>query len=175
MNSVAMHPSNLLILILTLLITFSCSKLANPAMNKSFLANAEHGTIWRNNPSLLHNEFPDDFSMRIILPHDIATSSDVYSYLDTSFACGFFCAGVAATCDAYIFSVFVVSGDEPQVVWSANRDRPVRENATVELTELGDLVLYDADGTLVWSTNTADKSVVSMNLTSLPGQAIWCF
>ncbi|KAF8648251.1 hypothetical protein HU200_064823 [Digitaria exilis] len=53
----------------------------------------------------------------------------------------------------------------PNVVWSANRDSPVRENATVQFTELGDLVLYDADGTLVWSTNTTGKSVVSMNLT----------
>ncbi|KAL6876388.1 hypothetical protein ACP4OV_012960 [Aristida adscensionis] len=52
-----------------------------------------------------------------------------------------------------------------KVVWSANRDRPVRENVIVQLTELGDLVLYDADGTLVWFTNTANKSVVSMNLT----------
>lgn len=54
----------------------------------------------------------------------------------------------------------------PQVVWSANRDHPVGENATVQLTEVGDLVLYDADGTLVWSTNTADKYVAGMNLTS---------
>jgi len=53
----------------------------------------------------------------------------------------------------------------PHVVWSANHDRPVKENATVQLTELGGLVLYDAGGTLVWSTNTTGKSVVGMNLT----------
>uniref|UniRef100_A0A0E0LCH1 non-specific serine/threonine protein kinase n=1 Tax=Oryza punctata TaxID=4537 RepID=A0A0E0LCH1_ORYPU len=58
----------------------------------------------------------------------------------------------------------VVSLQSPEVVRFANHDRPVGENAIVEFTELGDLVLYDADGTLVWSTNTKDKSVVSMRL-----------
>lgn len=147
-------------------------------MTKSFLANAELGTIWKNNPSVLHNGFPDDnFSVRLILPSPYGTARiSVGSSVDSVplFACGFFCAGLAATCDAYIFSIFIVNAfsigdvlylESPQVVWSANHDRPVKENATVQLTELGDLVLYDADGTLVWSTNTTGKSVVGMNLT----------
>ncbi|KAE8782383.1 G-type lectin S-receptor-like serine/threonine-protein kinase SD2-5 [Hordeum vulgare] len=145
-------------------------------MNKSFALNAELGTIWRNNPSLLHNISPDDnFSLRIILPKE-AFMTSVNSYYNSipSFACGFFCAGAVSTCDDYIFSVLFVSVysfhaevyfHSPEVVWSANRDHPVKENASVQLTKLGDLVLYDADGTQVWSTNTTDMSVVAMNLT----------
>ncbi|XP_008791435.2 G-type lectin S-receptor-like serine/threonine-protein kinase SD2-5, partial [Phoenix dactylifera] len=82
-----------------------------------------------------------------------------------------------AACDAFLFAVFIVytnSGADitnpvvgsPQVVWSANRDRPVRENATLHFTEDGDLVLRDADGSLVWSTNTSGRSVVGMNITA---------
>ncbi|KAL0320414.1 UNVERIFIED_CONTAM: G-type lectin S-receptor-like serine/threonine-protein kinase [Sesamum radiatum] len=55
----------------------------------------------------------------------------------------------------------------PQVVWSANRNSPVRVNATLQLTPDGDLVLRDADGTLAWSTNTAGKSVAGLNLTEM--------
>ncbi|KAG5544913.1 hypothetical protein RHGRI_017391 [Rhododendron griersonianum] len=42
----------------------------------------------------------------------------------------------------------------PQLVWSANRDRLVELNATLKFTGNGDLRLEDADGDLVWSTNT---------------------
>ncbi|GJM98204.1 hypothetical protein PR202_ga15192 [Eleusine coracana subsp. coracana] len=170
-----MHHSKILLLLLSLLITTSSSKLAYPDANKSFTVNAELGSIWKNNPSLLHNESPDDnFSMRLILSHIHLTPTDLYFNNVPSFSCGFFCIGPAVSCDAYIFSIFIVGAfilddalnlQSPQVIWSANRDRPVSENATVQLTELGELVLYDADGTLVWSTTTADKSVVGMNLT----------
>ncbi|KQK18038.1 hypothetical protein BRADI_1g38183v3 [Brachypodium distachyon] len=168
-----MYPSKFLILLFTLLVNLS--KLA---MNKSFALHVELGTIWRNNPSLPHNNSPEhNFSLRIILLKAASTTFGINTALDSvpSIACGFFCAGPASTCDDYTFSIFVVSATRigafvywhsPQVIWSANRDRPVRENALVQLTELGDLVLYDADGTLVWSTNTADKSVAGMNLTS---------
>lgn len=167
-----MRHSQFFVLVFTLMI-FSCSRLANPTMSMSFALNAEPNTVWYNNRSLLQNTFPDDnFLMRIFLPHDIAVPS-INDSIVPSFACGFFCAGSATSCDAYIFSIFFVyvSTDFsqrlrwPEIVWFANRDHPVGENATVQFTELGDLVLYDADGTLVWSTNTANKSVVSMNLT----------
>ncbi|GLJ35950.1 hypothetical protein SUGI_0721340 [Cryptomeria japonica] len=39
------------------------------------------------------------------------------------------------------------------MVCTANRGRLVKENGTLGLTSNGDLVLKDADGTLVWSTN----------------------
>jgi len=51
------------------------------------------------------------------------------------------------------------------IVWSANYDRQVRQNATLNFTGDGDLVLRDADGSLVWSSNTSGRSVVGMNMT----------
>ncbi|KAF2290652.1 hypothetical protein GH714_014883 [Hevea brasiliensis] len=94
--------------------------------------------------------------------------------LDPSFACGFFCNG---TCDSYLFAIFIVQTDGayissmsmvfPQVVWSANRNNPVRINSTLQLTSDGDFILKDADGTIAWSTNTAGKSVAGLNLTDM--------
>ncbi|KAK6785218.1 hypothetical protein RDI58_018673 [Solanum bulbocastanum] len=54
---------------------------------------------------------------------------------------------------------------DPQLVWSANRDRPVKANATLQLGKDGNLVLTDSDGTFVWSTNTTGKSVSGFNMT----------
>ncbi|KAK4850476.1 hypothetical protein QYF36_007081 [Acer negundo] len=51
-------------------------------------------------------------------------------------------------------------------VWEANRGKLVRENATLSLGTEGNLVLAEADGTVVWQTNTANKGVVGCNLLS---------
>ncbi|KAK4714509.1 hypothetical protein R3W88_020416 [Solanum pinnatisectum] len=69
----------------------------------------------------------------------------------------------------------------PQLVWSANRNHPVKVNATLQLGQNGYLVLTDSDGTLVWSTNTDEKSVSGLNMTEMGNlvlfdkrkQAIW--
>ncbi|PIA31873.1 hypothetical protein AQUCO_04700015v1 [Aquilegia coerulea] len=50
------------------------------------------------------------------------------------------------------------------VLWSANRDNAVKENATVEFDSHGDLILKEADGTFIWSTNTSGKSIVGMRI-----------
>lgn len=55
----------------------------------------------------------------------------------------------------------------PQVVWSANQLRPVKQNATLELTGDGNLILSDADGSLVWSSSTAGRSIAAMAITEL--------
>ncbi|XP_010531929.1 PREDICTED: epidermis-specific secreted glycoprotein EP1-like [Tarenaya hassleriana] len=49
-------------------------------------------------------------------------------------------------------------------VWEANRGNPVRENATLTFGEDGNLVLADADGRVVWQTNTANKGVVGIKV-----------
>ncbi|KAL5997881.1 hypothetical protein ACLOJK_008813 [Asimina triloba] len=49
-------------------------------------------------------------------------------------------------------------------VWDANRNRPVRENATLTFGRDGNLVLADADGSLVWHTNTANKGVTGLRM-----------
>ncbi|GJU86262.1 G-type lectin S-receptor-like serine/threonine-protein kinase SD2-5 [Tanacetum coccineum] len=89
------------------------------------------------------------------------------------FACGFYCNG---DCTSYLFAVFIVQTNSgggivqpsigfPQVVWSANRDFPVRYGAILNLTAAGELVLQDVDGRTVWTSNTTGKSVAGMNMT----------
>ncbi|KAM7469312.1 hypothetical protein LguiA_007495 [Lonicera macranthoides] len=54
--------------------------------------------------------------------------------------------------------------DELVVLWCANRDNPVRENATLHFTADGGLELKDLDGTLIWSTNTSALPVTRLNI-----------
>ncbi|GAY67954.1 hypothetical protein CUMW_260450, partial [Citrus unshiu] len=49
-------------------------------------------------------------------------------------------------------------------VWEANRGKPVRENAVFSLGADGNLVLAEADGTVVWQSNTANKGIVGFEL-----------
>ncbi|KAH7682117.1 alpha-D-mannose-specific plant lectins domain-containing protein [Dioscorea alata] len=66
-------------------------------------------------------------------------------------------------------------------VWEANRGFPVAENATFSLLRNGNLVLAEADGKLVWSSQTANKGVVGFKilpngnivLYNRKGQFIW--
>ncbi|CAL5342876.1 unnamed protein product [Camellia sinensis] len=96
--------------------------------------------------------------------------------------CGFYCLSTQQTQPSsclfgvaifqnirYDFFPFINAPliNAPQLVWSANRDRPVQINATLQLTRDGDLRLEDADGTFVWSTNTSAKSVFGMKVTEM--------
>ncbi|KAM3302009.1 hypothetical protein P3S67_016511 [Capsicum chacoense] len=103
----------------------------------------------------------------------MATATLARGTLGPRYACGFYCNG---NCESYLFAIFIVQTNSiarmtlptsgfPQVVWSANRNKPIKTNATLQFTAEGDLVLRDADGTLAWSTNTAGKSVAGLNLT----------
>ncbi|KAH9794211.1 Receptor-like serine/threonine-protein kinase [Citrus sinensis] len=128
---------------------------------------ANLSTSWTNGPSASHSvAFTDGSKVRAIL---------LRGTFGPRYACGFFCNG---TCDSYLFAVFIVQTNSvsnivspafgfPHVVWSANRNNPVRINATLELTSDGNLVLQDADGAIAWSTNTSGKSVVGLNLTDM--------
>ena len=51
-------------------------------------------------------------------------------------------------------------------VWEANRGNPVGENGTFSLGVDGNLVLANADGRIVWETNTSNKGVVAFRLLS---------
>ncbi|CAH1431195.1 unnamed protein product [Lactuca virosa] len=122
---------------------------------------ADLSTTWTNDESSMPSiNFTDDGSkIRVILDQD-------------RFACGFFCNG---NCTSYLFVVVIklfytpdyIFGTKgnPTVIWSANRDYPVSQGATVNLTAAGELVLQDVDGSIVWTTNTTKKSVSFMNLT----------
>ncbi|KAL0320418.1 UNVERIFIED_CONTAM: G-type lectin S-receptor-like serine/threonine-protein kinase SD2-5 [Sesamum radiatum] len=128
---------------------------------------ANLSSSWINSLSANHSvNFTDSSTVRAVL---------LRGTFGPKYACGFYCNG---TCERYLFSVFIVQTNSgggitspavgfPQVVWSANRNKPVRINATLQLTPDGDLVLRDADGTLTWSTNTNGKSVAGLNLTEM--------
>lgn len=88
----------------------------------------------------------------LLLQNADNTNHDIY--------CGFYCNG---TCNSYVFSVVAVQGDNHIVAWSANGERPVKANATVQLKREG-LVLRDSDGTEIWASNTSANAIVGMNL-----------
>ena len=82
------------------------------------------------------------------------------------FVCGFLCQFWNGPC-FFTVSMFQTRRSipnhtfiqAPEVVWTANRNTPVKINATLQLSQEGDLILKDAGGTYVWSTNTTGKSV----------------
>ncbi|XP_065042484.1 G-type lectin S-receptor-like serine/threonine-protein kinase SD2-5 [Musa acuminata AAA Group] len=154
------HHLLLLLLLLLAIPPLLRAQLDYPSANLS--------TIWTNDPSQLSHtvNFIDGSQVRSIL---LRISP---SFFGPTFACGFFCR---EPCVAFLFAVFAVYTNggggitlptlaSPQVVWSANRDRPVGANATLHFTAGGDLVLHDANGTTVWSTGTSGRSVVGMNI-----------
>ncbi|KAF3442412.1 hypothetical protein FNV43_RR16328 [Rhamnella rubrinervis] len=51
-------------------------------------------------------------------------------------------------------------------VWDANRNHPVGENATLSFGSTGNLALSEANGAIVWQTNTANKGVTGIKLLS---------
>ncbi|KAG8053296.1 hypothetical protein GUJ93_ZPchr0001g29885 [Zizania palustris] len=130
---------------------------------------ANLSTRWVNNAaSLPHSvSYTDGSEVRAIVLRSPKT------FFGPSFAAGFFCT---PPCHEFLFAVFIVytnSGAKitlpvngaAQVTWSANRASPVAENATLELTSDGNLVLREASGKLVWSSNTLARSVAGMEVT----------
>ncbi|TYJ48364.1 hypothetical protein E1A91_A01G056600v1 [Gossypium mustelinum] len=89
--------------------------------------------------------------------------NDVYTFYTYPFRLCFY----NTTPDAYIFAMRAgIPNDESLMrwVWDANRNDPVHENATLKFGEDGNFVLADADGRVVWQTNTANKGVTGIRL-----------
>lgn len=78
------------------------------------------------------------------------------------YVCGFYSTGNPD--NSSYFGIFMAM-KYPQLVWSANRNFPVKNNSTLELTSDGDLILTEPTGNISWSTSSSGKSVVGMNLT----------
>ncbi|XP_078157585.1 G-type lectin S-receptor-like serine/threonine-protein kinase SD2-5 [Carex rostrata] len=121
---------------------------------------------WTNSPSLLHNFTYDGGEIvRSVLLQLNSTQG-------MSFATGFYCF---PPCKSFFLSIYIVyasNHDEgyasyypPQVIWSANRARPVSENATLQLTSKDGLTLHDNDGTQVWSTSGLNIPVDGISIT----------
>ncbi|KAF7112817.1 hypothetical protein RHSIM_RhsimUnG0189800 [Rhododendron simsii] len=131
---------------------FACTLAAT---SSTILLDSSEPTSWLNDNSIDMNVNSTDGSkVRAILSRTRSLG----------FVSGFYCTG---NCTSYYFGITVVGGGNPAMVWSANPNNPVSENANLTLTREGDLVLRNPDGSTVWSTGTVGISVAGMNLTEL--------
>ncbi|KAK2997568.1 hypothetical protein RJ639_025002, partial [Escallonia herrerae] len=141
-----------------------------------YLQSVNLSSSWTNSRYTLQRsrDFYDGSQIRPIL---------VVNNTIPSFVFGFFGNGTGIITSFYLVVCFPPDvpmwfGQPPVVVWSANRDRPVMENATLDLTDGGDLILKDADGILVWHTNTSGSSLMlttagNLMLVDDKDSAIW--
>ncbi|XP_060189946.1 G-type lectin S-receptor-like serine/threonine-protein kinase SD2-5 [Lycium barbarum] len=89
---------------------------------------------------------------------------------ETRFVCGFLCDYNGTAC---VFGILLYPNfhdsyfDYPRLVWSANRNNPVRVDATLQLRKDGGVFLRDSNGTLIWNTSTSGKIVSGFNLTEM--------
>lgn len=78
-----------------------------------------------------------------------------------SFSSGFYRVGT----NVYCYAIWFTNSAEKTVVWMANRDRPVNgKGSRLTLHRNGNLVLTDADGSIVWSTDTFSDGEVEVQL-----------
>ncbi|KAJ0964869.1 hypothetical protein J5N97_026007 [Dioscorea zingiberensis] len=139
-----------------------------------FNSTAFPSSLWLNTlpASTPERTYTDGSLIRPIL-----IQSQAFNYTMLRSGLGFTCCFICRDdCNGFIFSIVIVemislgsNAQRPnpkpvQVVWSANRNKPVKEGATLELTMDGDLVLTDVDGSISWSSGTAGKSVARMEL-----------
>ncbi|GJN06388.1 hypothetical protein PR202_ga24115 [Eleusine coracana subsp. coracana] len=132
---------------------------------------ANLSTVWRSSaPDRAAGGYPNQYAVNPVLFCPLQASESLF------FGAGFYCV---FTCNTFGFGVYAVStmnqtdprkrfyayADSVMVVWSANRDHQIQENATLSFTDDGDLILRDANGSLVCSSGTSDRSVVGMNMT----------
>ncbi|XP_061343792.1 putative receptor protein kinase ZmPK1 [Gastrolobium bilobum] len=98
---------------------------------------------------------PSSFAATDTLPEGSSLSvekpSDTLVSANGDFSAGFFQVGDNAFC----FSVWFTRSKEPTVIWMANRDEPVNgKYSELSLWRNGNLVLFDAGRTTIWSTAT---------------------
>ncbi|KAF5949215.1 hypothetical protein HYC85_015172 [Camellia sinensis] len=116
---------------------------------------ANLSTSWINNPSILIN------SSEVILKlTPIFNGSN-----DLCLMCGFYCPDINACLFGVVIFPWKNYFNYASMINDPQLDHLVQINATLQLTGNGDLILRDADGTFVWSTNTSGKSVIGLNFT----------
>ncbi|KAF8402986.1 hypothetical protein HHK36_011080 [Tetracentron sinense] len=87
--------------------------------------------------------------------------SDLLTSPDNSFTCGFYEGGK----NAYYFSIWYTNSANRTVVWMANRERPVNgRGSRILLQRDGTMVLVDADGSNVWSSDNNSTNVEKAEL-----------
>ncbi|EOX92916.1 S-domain-2 5, putative [Theobroma cacao] len=134
---------------LIILLVSSSSCLIN-AQDITYPSVAHHPNSWINVP-VFNFGFWDSAGVTPIL------ASGTY-------VCGFHCESSKGKC-LFAVSIFQINSSiSPKIVWSANRNNPVKLRATLQLSGKGYLILQDLDGTPVWNTNTTGKFVSGLKL-----------
>ncbi|GJN38043.1 hypothetical protein PR202_gb27051 [Eleusine coracana subsp. coracana] len=135
-------------------------------------SSANLSTVWKmSGADPTAGSFGTQYAANPVLLRSIAAPE----YRNLYFGAGFYCV---TPCNTFVFGVYAVStvnqsdayklnanANSVMLVWSANRDHQVQKSATLNFTGDGDLILRDADGSLVWSSGTSGRSVVGMNMT----------
>ncbi|KAI8551252.1 hypothetical protein RHMOL_Rhmol06G0170800 [Rhododendron molle] len=162
------RPSLWLIIPLDIIITiFIFSVHLNNAQSVKYhpAAEANLSTTWINNSPTIYINSTDVFGGFKMTP--------VLSLSNTSqFVSGFYCFSNQSSC---FFGIVIFAGrydfedgtsvNAPQLVWSANWDRPVKTNAKLKFTGNGDLILEDADGDMSFDHPT-DSLLIGQKLVS---------
>ncbi|XP_059284989.1 EP1-like glycoprotein 2, partial [Lycium ferocissimum] len=140
------------------LLILSSKHLISGQPPQTFITNSS--ISWINSPSLVVNSTDGAHVKPILLREGN----------ETLFVCGFLCDynGTACVFGILLFPNFYNSYlDNPRLVWSANRNNPVRVDATLQLRKDGGVFLMDSNGTLIWNTSTSGKIVSGFNLTEM--------
>ncbi|KAK1257995.1 G-type lectin S-receptor-like serine/threonine-protein kinase SD2-5 [Acorus gramineus] len=139
-------------------------------LHSSIPQSVNSSQVWKNNDeSMLYKlKFRNGSTARLVLASETITG---HKFM---FGCGFYSS--PSTPNAYYFAIILVKTfktnlpSEPQVVWMANRNNPLRENATLTFSDDGTLALRNTDGTIVWHTNaTSNKPVARLMILNNQG------
>ncbi|KAF6173337.1 hypothetical protein GIB67_027032 [Kingdonia uniflora] len=137
--------------------------------NETFFTPVDVPYSWTNNDKYFPHQtihFVDGSVARLILLKAWTESVPLVQFLGFGF--GFFCRH--PTTNSWYLSTIILEVSErtivgtPQLVSSANRDYPVKENTTLKLSNNGNMFLVDIDGSLVWSTKALGMSIAGMRI-----------
>ncbi|KAK1582235.1 hypothetical protein Q3G72_013075 [Acer saccharum] len=129
---------------------------------------ANLSTSWQNNQNSSSYDFSDGTQLRPIL--ESGKNGDL------KFGFGFLKYNSSSTYETKSFYLVIIkflsrpnsAADDyclpPVIIWSANGNSPVKENATLELNGNGDLILTDFDNRLIWSSKSSCRNVARMHL-----------
>nr|XP_048323694.1 G-type lectin S-receptor-like serine/threonine-protein kinase SD2-5 [Ziziphus jujuba var. spinosa] len=143
--------------------------------------NLSSHAIWTNSDQSLPSRivFTDGSMARFILLRQREVQGSHFG-----FGFGFYCLDLNFACYLSILFVEMSNGntlpEPPKVVWSANRDHPVEEEACLRFSG-GSLVLTSTEGFEVWSTYTTSPFVYKLSinkqgnlvLINLAGAILW--
>ncbi|OWM78750.1 hypothetical protein CDL15_Pgr002921 [Punica granatum] len=155
---------------LVLIACLSSSSVGGEEQFDQSMATASLSTSWTLSNGSTCAEWFTDGSFLLPVLHMETYGFGFYG-METQISGDYFLPVFILPCYDYGLTSTPAAGCTPQLVWSPNWNSPVKMNSTLELESGGDLVLKDADRTVVWSTNTSGKSVAGMNLTG-PGNLV---